>query len=268
MPHAVPMFHVPDVQAAVDWYSRIGFNAVDTYGNDSDGLSFAVLAFGTSRIMLNQGGQPSSSFRREVDLYLYAENVDGIFESIKDRVDVIEGPHDTFYGMREVIIRDLNRFWITFGQPSTFASLINAVRRVDVEGVRNALRATDLKPVTLSAALSIASSPDYQNQGIATMLKDVGAVLPAEVQADVLRSYVGKYVGDKDFEINVTFEKGKLFASPGNHEPLSLMAIDQTTFTPESFDNYGLLVFNVQDGITTGCVLRHAGDEFQLRAVK
>jgi hypothetical protein len=29
---------------------------------------------------------------------------------------VIEGPHNTFYGMREVIIRDLNRFWITFGQ--------------------------------------------------------------------------------------------------------------------------------------------------------
>jgi hypothetical protein len=27
---------------------------------------------------------------------------------------------DTFYGMREFIIRDLNRFWITFGQPSVF----------------------------------------------------------------------------------------------------------------------------------------------------
>ena len=26
------------------------------------------------------------------------------------------GPHDTHYGMRELIIRDLNRFWITFGQ--------------------------------------------------------------------------------------------------------------------------------------------------------
>lgn len=32
------------------------------------------------------------------------------------RVDVFEGLHDTFYGMREFIIRDLNRFWITFGQ--------------------------------------------------------------------------------------------------------------------------------------------------------
>jgi hypothetical protein len=26
-------------------------------------------------------------------------------------VEIVEGPHDTFYGMR-----DCNRFWITFGQ--------------------------------------------------------------------------------------------------------------------------------------------------------
>jgi hypothetical protein len=25
--------------------------------------------------------------------------------------------HDAFYGMREFIIRDLNRFWMTFGEP-------------------------------------------------------------------------------------------------------------------------------------------------------
>ena len=30
--------------------------------------------------------------------------------------DVRETPHDTFYGMREIIIRDLNRFWLTFGE--------------------------------------------------------------------------------------------------------------------------------------------------------
>jgi hypothetical protein len=32
-------------------------------------------------------------------------------------VQVVKGPHDTFYGMREFTIRDYNRFWITFGQP-------------------------------------------------------------------------------------------------------------------------------------------------------
>jgi hypothetical protein len=30
---------------------------------------------------------------------------------------MIEALHNTFYGMREFIIRDLNGFWITFGEP-------------------------------------------------------------------------------------------------------------------------------------------------------
>jgi uncharacterized glyoxalase superfamily protein PhnB len=66
--------------------------------------------------MFSSGGQPSQQRRREVDLYVYAENVDELYQSLKDRVEVIEGLHDTFYGMREFIIRDNNRFWVTFGQ--------------------------------------------------------------------------------------------------------------------------------------------------------
>ena len=53
----------------------------------------------------------------EVDLYIYTDDVDGLYVRLKDRVDVVEALHDTFYGMREFIIRDINRFWITFGQP-------------------------------------------------------------------------------------------------------------------------------------------------------
>jgi len=43
-------------------------------------------------------------------------DVDGLFAALQDRVEVIEPPHDTGYGMREFIFRDINRFWITFGQ--------------------------------------------------------------------------------------------------------------------------------------------------------
>ena len=44
----VPMLHVPNVRAAVDWYQNIGFTVLDTYGDDGDGLSFAILSFGSS----------------------------------------------------------------------------------------------------------------------------------------------------------------------------------------------------------------------------
>ena len=114
------MIHVPDVRATVEWYKRIGFEVVATYGDGTgENFSFAIVSFGESRVMFNTGGEPSDKHRREVDLYVYTDNVDELYESLKDRVDVFEKPHETFYGMYELIIRDLNRFWITFGQVET-----------------------------------------------------------------------------------------------------------------------------------------------------
>jgi len=33
----VPMIHVPDVRATVDWYRDIGFTVRDAYGDDGEG---------------------------------------------------------------------------------------------------------------------------------------------------------------------------------------------------------------------------------------
>ena len=122
--HLTPMIHVPDVRATVDWYLSIGFRAVNTYGNETQGgLSFAILGFGNGQVFFSQGGETSTKRRREVDLYAYTDDVDAVYAKLKDRVDVIEGPHNTFYGMREVIIRDLNGFWITFGQENPSSSV-------------------------------------------------------------------------------------------------------------------------------------------------
>jgi hypothetical protein len=67
--------------------------------------------------MFQAGGKPSTDHRREVDLYILTDNVDDLHWRLKDRVQIVEDPHDTFYGMREFITRDINRFWISFGQP-------------------------------------------------------------------------------------------------------------------------------------------------------
>jgi uncharacterized glyoxalase superfamily protein PhnB len=109
------MIHVPDVRATVEWYAQIGFTVTNTYDDSGSGLSFAILSFGGGQVMFNSGGQSSHEKRREVDLYVDVDNVDEIYQGLKDRVEVVKDPHDTFYGMREFIIRDLNRFWITFG---------------------------------------------------------------------------------------------------------------------------------------------------------
>lgn len=113
----VPMLHVPDVKETAFWYQSIGFSILDI-GEDSGKLVWALLSYLGSTIMLSAGGELSMRGRRDVDLYIHAENIGLIYSDLKDRVKVQEPPHITFYGMREFIVRDNNGFWITFGEPA------------------------------------------------------------------------------------------------------------------------------------------------------
>jgi uncharacterized glyoxalase superfamily protein PhnB len=262
------MIHVPDVRATVAWYQSIGFTVNDTYGDEGEGLSFAILSFGSSQVMFNAGGQPSTSHRREVDLYVYANDVDDLYARLRDRVDVQSTPHDTFYGMREFIIRDLNRFWITFGQPSVFEKLMTGVREGDADAVEAALKSGGLKPETLTAALATALLSDNQNSQIPELLKQAGAMVPADVNTETLQSYVGKYAGPPGIELNVTLKNDRLCAALGSQQPLTLLALNQTTFIPIAFDNYAVATFNVEAGRTTGCAVRHGDSTIQLKRVE
>jgi len=115
--NVTPMIHVPDIRAAVEWYAAIGFRLLDSAEEDGR-MTWAAVSFGEGKVMFNIEGRPSDERRREVDLYVETPEIDALYERLKGRVDVVEAPHDTFYGMREFIIRDLNRFWITFGEPA------------------------------------------------------------------------------------------------------------------------------------------------------
>jgi len=110
------MIHVPDVGATIKWYQKIGFILVCQ--NEVDGIiDWARLSYANSEIMFTLGGKTSAASRREVDLYILTDAIDELHETLTSKAEVIEAPHETFYGMREFIIRDLNGFWITFGQP-------------------------------------------------------------------------------------------------------------------------------------------------------
>lgn len=118
LPRIVPMIHVPDVLATADWYGSIGFTIVNKHRECDEGeVVFTLLRLGESEVMLSAGGKPSDAHRREFDLYIHTSGVDQLYEQLKSRVDVFEEPHDTAYGAREFIIRDYNRFWITFAEP-------------------------------------------------------------------------------------------------------------------------------------------------------
>ena len=114
----VPMIHVPDVAATLQWYASIGFTVVDTVRECDEGVvDWALLRLGDSTIMLSAGGKTSNAPRREFDLYIHVDNIDSVRRRLDVNGSMVEDLHDTFYGMREFIIRDCNGFWITFGQP-------------------------------------------------------------------------------------------------------------------------------------------------------
>jgi uncharacterized glyoxalase superfamily protein PhnB len=111
------MIHVPDadVRATVDWYQSIGFAVLNTFEDDGE-MIFALLSYGNSQIMITGGGRPSTEDRREMDLYIHTDDVERLFAELKGRVEVRLGLDNTLYGTREFVIRDPNRFWLTFGQ--------------------------------------------------------------------------------------------------------------------------------------------------------
>ncbi|MET0552420.1 MAG: VOC family protein [Vicinamibacteria bacterium] len=111
-----PMIHVPDVAATARWYESIGFTIERTF-SDGEEMTWASISFGDGSFMLSAGGRPSDADRRDVDLYVTVDDVDALYARLRDRVEVVETPYDAFHGMRELIIRDPNRFWVTFGRP-------------------------------------------------------------------------------------------------------------------------------------------------------
>ncbi len=115
-----PMIHVLDVRATMEWYQSVGFELISTDEEYGDPY-WALLAYGDGQVMFRGGGTVSSAPRREVDLYINTDDVEGLYERLKDSVEMHKPLHDTFYGTREFIVRDINRFWVTFGQTSPSA---------------------------------------------------------------------------------------------------------------------------------------------------
>jgi uncharacterized glyoxalase superfamily protein PhnB len=264
----VPMIHVPDVRATVAWYQQIGFNVVTTYGDETgDNFSFAIVSFGETQVMFNTGGETSDKRRREVDLYVYSDHIDELYERLKTRVEVIEPPHDTFYGMREVIVRDLNRFWITFGQESVFAMLMGGIREGDAERVHNALLTKNITSETLSLAFAFASATETRNDEILKMLSDEGAKPAPQIDLATLESYAGLYKGEHGFGVEITVKDGRLFGTTPGNQPMSLWPLDQVTFRPVAIAN-AKVTFNRDGGNTTGLTMVHDGFNIQLQKQK
>lgn len=258
----VPMVHVPDVRATVEWYRSIGFDVVETY-SEGQGLSFAVTAFGDTQVMFNSGGRPGTGRRRDVDLYLYTQDVDGIHARMASTLEVIEPPHDTFYGQRELTVRDPNGFHVTFGEPSAADVLMCGVRQGHADAVRSAL-ARGVSPEWLNLALGAATGQDTRAPEIVDLLEAAGAVQPPPVGLDTLREYAGTYVTGDGQCVGIVLLGETLVAFPDDSAGVRLLPITVVKFTgPE--DPGATVTFEREGDAVTGLVFSHPRGELRFR---
>ncbi len=120
-----PMFLVDDVDKAVGFYKDV-FGAKLQYSlPDKPPFEWASLLLEETEIMFwkkdtAQKEYPDVPFTSDkpsnVIVYVYVEDIDKLYERIKDRVTVIMKPKDQFYGIREFTIQDPFGFVWTFAQ--------------------------------------------------------------------------------------------------------------------------------------------------------
>ena len=119
---AMPVLQVADVAASADFYvSRLGFTSHGMWG---DPPAFCIVQRGQVTIALDQSRDdapvPANQYWAA---YIYVEDADAICAACQSAgVDIVRGPEDMPYGLRDFDIRDPDGHLICFGHdidPST-----------------------------------------------------------------------------------------------------------------------------------------------------
>jgi len=123
MTRAVPYFLVDDVFATAEFYRDVlGFRFDQFFG---DPPSFTIVERDDVRIMFRQlrparppVARPNRTVMDETfDAYIYVSDVDELAAELRvGKADIVEGPVDRIYDMREVLVRDCNGYVLAFGQ--------------------------------------------------------------------------------------------------------------------------------------------------------
>jgi len=119
------MFLVDDVDKAVEFYKDVFGARLQHSLPDTAPFEWVSLLLEETEIMFwkknaAQKEYPNAPLASErpsnVIVYLYVEDIDKLYERIKDKVTVIMKPKDQIYGIREFTIQDPFGFIWTFAQ--------------------------------------------------------------------------------------------------------------------------------------------------------
>lgn len=120
-----PNLMVEDVAASVAWFVEIlGFTLDGEVPGEDGVLNFAMLHRDEVPLMLQRRGSLEADVPALAGLpigasqtfFVDVDDVTALYEPIRDRVETVVPLHDTWYGQREVYIRDLNGYIFCFAQ--------------------------------------------------------------------------------------------------------------------------------------------------------
>jgi uncharacterized glyoxalase superfamily protein PhnB len=114
----IPMLETEDLRQTIEFYTKLlGFVCDGSYP-DGENPCWASLFKGQVRIMFTSRNAHSTVEKPTMtgSLYLYPDNVNQVWEEVKDKATVEYPIEDFDYGMREFAIRDCNGYLLQFGQ--------------------------------------------------------------------------------------------------------------------------------------------------------
>lgn len=128
--HVHPGLNVPDLQAAVDFYTqKLGFRLGFTWG---DPVTFAGVNLGGVQLFLSQGAHGTPRLEG-CSAYFIVDDADALYAFHRaGGVEVVEEIEDRAYALRDYVVRDLNGYHLIFGHNIYNVGDPIPIQRVDV----------------------------------------------------------------------------------------------------------------------------------------
>lgn len=120
-----PMFLVENVDEVVKWYSEILESKLQHSLPETPPFEWVSLLLNDVEIMFSQKKSAQKWYSDKVTIsetpaniiaYIYVEDVNSLYESVKEKVEIIMEPIDQSYGIREFAIKDPFGFILIFAE--------------------------------------------------------------------------------------------------------------------------------------------------------
>lgn len=112
-----PFIHVPDIDAAVTFFERLGFTA---YFRAND-YAYVQRECAGVRLLQNCGDDGAPPGNRRFSYYIDVEDIEALYQELKPVLDTmppadVHGPADKPYGQRELCVLAPDGNLLVFGQ--------------------------------------------------------------------------------------------------------------------------------------------------------